>query len=393
MTISVREPLVLWLSGQSWDGVRGSDHRLVDELSQHGTVIWCDPPRAAWHYRRRELAYPVDEVAPNVLRLRIRALPYNSKPGLRHATMRQAWQAIRILLQEVGREPDLQVLASPRMKFVPGVGGTRVFFQTDDWLGGAGLLNLSAGWIECNIRSNVAAAHVLAGVTELLMKEMAEAHPAASGARRMVLANGCYTSGHALGQRCREPVVGLVGQLNERLDLDVIEAIVDAEIPLRIIGPRSDTDRGFAHRLDRIVGAASVEYVGAVSAEEVQDHLARLGAGITPYTLSRFNRASFPLKTLEYLAAGLAVVSTGIPAVHWLDTHHIETRNDAVGFAQATRHAMERRHDIEAERERRVFAERHTWSQRADDLLQHARSTTQGVVFQHPVLTDDSTTT
>jgi teichuronic acid biosynthesis glycosyltransferase TuaH len=40
--------------------------------------------------------------------------------------------------------------------------------------------------------------------------------------------------------------------------------------------------------------------------------------GITPYTGSPFNLASFPLKTLEYLSAGRPVVSTDLPGSRWL---------------------------------------------------------------------------
>ena len=37
-------------------------------------------------------------------------------------------------------------------------------------------------------------------------------------------------------------------------------------------------------------------------------YMAALKVGLTPYGDNEFNRASFPLKTLEYLSAGIAVV-------------------------------------------------------------------------------------
>jgi teichuronic acid biosynthesis glycosyltransferase TuaH len=50
----------------------------------------------------------------------------------------------------------------------------------------------------------------------------------------------------------------------------------------------------------------------------VPSYLAAIDIGITPYRDTPFNRASFPLKTLEYLGAGVPVVSSDIPAAHWL---------------------------------------------------------------------------
>jgi len=47
-------------------------------------------------------------------------------------------------------------------------------------------------------------------------------------------------------------------------------------------------------------------------------YLAAIDIGITPYRDTPFNRASFPLKTIEYLGAGVPVISTDIPAAHWL---------------------------------------------------------------------------
>jgi teichuronic acid biosynthesis glycosyltransferase TuaH len=61
-----------------------------------------------------------------------------------------------------------------------------------------------------------------------------------------------------------------------------------------------------------------VRYTGRVPPADVPGYLAAIDIGITPYTSSEFNRASFPLKTLEYLAAGRPVVSSDLPGARWL---------------------------------------------------------------------------
>jgi len=363
-------PVIAWFAGASWDEVRGTDRRLVDELSATCTVYWCDPPRAAWHYPRGELARSWDVVAPGVVRIRVRALPLNSRPLVREVTAWQSRRAVLGVLRAHGVHADVQVVASPRHGFAPALGGTRLFYQTDDWLEGAGLMNLSAEWIARTMRRNCRRADAVAAVSDVLVREMVRGHPVAPTALRFVLANGCDAPAPGPPADDRDPVAGLVGQLNERLDLEMLEALVEAGLPLRIVGPRADRDRDFGRRLGRLLSAPSVEYVGPVPAEEVPGHLARLGAGLTPYTTTRFNLASFPLKTLEYLAAGLAVVSTDLPAVRWLDTPHISACDDPGAFVTATRKALDDRHDVLSETHRRALAGEHTWSERARQLLQ-----------------------
>jgi teichuronic acid biosynthesis glycosyltransferase TuaH len=88
--------------------------------------------------------------------------------------------------------------------------------------------------------------------------------------------------------------------------------------------------------------------------------------GLVPYTLSEFNRASFPLKTLEYLAAGLPVVSTNLPATRWLDTPLATIADDHATFVAAVRAAATIPSSAD---ERQRFAAAHSWESRAADYL------------------------
>lgn len=363
-------PLILWLAGVGWDEVRGTDRRLVEELSAQATVLWCDPPAGAWRIPRTALMRPFDEVANGVLRIRVPAPPWSTKRGIRVLTAAQTHASVRRALDALGAVPDIQVVASPIQRFIRGAGETKVYYQTDDWLEGAPLMRLSPSWVSRNIQANSWDADAVTAVTDLLLFDVMGTHAQLRpSARRRVLANGCYPMAPGTDGSDRDPVAGLVGQLNERLDLGVLEALAEEGVPIRVIGPRTDKDRAFGRRLDRILTVPTIDYVGPVAAEEVPGQLSRLGAGLTPYAPTPFNRASFPLKSLEYLSAGLAVVSTDLPAVRWLDTELISVGKTSEEFVEKTRRAIDERSTVSLETERRAYSGQHTWSRRAEEFL------------------------
>ena len=99
--------------------------------------------------------------------------------------------------------------------------------------------------------------------------------------------------------------------------------------------------------------------------DELPRYLQLMDVGIVPYVDSAFNRSSFPLKTLEYLAAGRPVVATGLPSVRWLESPDVSIADDAAMFADAVAAAVAQpRRECDVRR-RQAFAGRHTWDERA----------------------------
>jgi teichuronic acid biosynthesis glycosyltransferase TuaH len=161
------------------------------------------------------------------------------------------------------------------------------------------------------------------------------------------------------------PIAGFVGHLNDRIDLRLLEAVVDAGLSLLVVGPRN---RGFEpDRLPALLGRPGVQYVGPKASEELPPYFRAMDVGLVPYAVSPFNLGSFPLKTLEYLSAGLPVVATDLPATRWLGTDLVAIDSTPVGFAaSAVRAASVRRQPGEVGR-RQEFAAGHDWSCRALD--------------------------
>nr|WP_246314635.1 glycosyltransferase [Kineococcus aurantiacus] len=162
--------------------------------------------------------------------------------------------------------------------------------------------------------------------------------------------------------------------VSDRIDLGGFRAVVAAGLDLVVVGPRQPTfTQDGAWR--ELLGHPRVHWLGPRAPQEVSQVLARASVGLMPYTLSEFNQASFPLKVLEYLAAGLPVVSTRLEALDWLDAPGVSVVDDLAAdpakFGEAAV-AAAAGDDPSAADARREFAGRHTWAARGDrwrDLL------------------------
>jgi len=140
--------------------------------------------------------------------------------------------------------------------------------------------------------------------------------------------SGVEAEHYAASRKLRKPrsqkVAGYVGVVDERVDLELIASLA-AELPdwsMQIIGPVAKIDEGDLPRL------ANIEYVGMVAYQELPLRMADFDVALMPFALNQATRAISPTKTLEYLAAGLPVVSTRVPdvlsdyadVVHFADT-------------------------------------------------------------------------
>lgn len=353
---------LLWFGGVAWHETPGGNRRIVGALHGRAEIVWVDPPRRnAWAGVRAEPA-PVAE-APHVLRVRVPAPPGAWRAGVRGLTRLLTRMAVRRAVSSISF--DAVVVSNPVMLFPADVRAPRVLYVTDDWIAGSRLMGFPPGVVETAVDANLAVADIVVAVSPRLLEQtLARTSRAIPG---VVLANGAPEV--AVVDAARKPVAGVVGQINERLDLAYLSAVAEAGINLRFVGPRFDRDEAFRTAFDELVSRAGVEWVGPVPSAEVPEQLAQLAVGLTPYAVSGFNQASFPLKTLEYLAAGLPVVSTDLDASKWLQTELVSIRSTPAAFCQAVVEAIEAPADPRMERRRREFAAGHSWVARGEQLL------------------------
>jgi teichuronic acid biosynthesis glycosyltransferase TuaH len=314
---------VVWLAGVPWDGIQGTDRHLVTALREYGPILWVDPPVSMArrslqdHLTGRSLHSLLTRPDDRIVRLAPIGPPGLTRPGIRGLTDLMVRHQIRRALARLGLTP--YAVVSTHLEDLLGHWGPaviNVLYGTDDYVAGAKLMGLSAVGQARQERRTLGQADVVLTISPELAQRWTSL-----GAEPVVIPNGCWPGGRvpepaAAARGLPWPVAGLVGQLSDRISLTLLEAVAAAGISLLIVGPLDS--RWDGHRFAALSAHPHVRYVGAVPASDVPSYLAAMDVGLTPYRDTPFNRASFPLKTLEYLGAGIPVVSADLPAARWL---------------------------------------------------------------------------
>jgi len=316
---------ILYFPGVGWDTLAGTDRQLATALAQDRLVIWVDTPHSV--LRRRDRVVPaITRPHPNIVRLRASTLVGVQRPVLRGMANRRRAQVARRFLARNGLQPHA-VLASttaPMLGLVRDLGGSRVYYATDDYVEAAPLWGVSRRYLGAARESNLAAADVVLAVTDELGRHLQRGPEAPRW-----LPNGADVARFAdLGAVApadiplAHPIAGVVGQFNARTDLDLLFAVQRAGISLLLVGPRWFSDDADDERFDRLVSLPGVHWVDALPRDRLAPYLRAIDVGLTPYRDSMFNRRSYPLKTVEYLAAGVPAVTSDVASLGGLDARY-----------------------------------------------------------------------
>ena len=172
-----------------------------------------------------------------------------------------------------------------------------------------------------------------------------------------------YAESRLLRTAHERPIAGYVGVIDERVDLELLGRLAE-ELPdwtIRVVGPVAKIDPA------DLPQAPNVEYPGMAAYEDLPAVMAGFDVALMPFALNEATRNISPTKTLEYLAAGLPVVSTRVPDVvgDYPDVVHLA--DDGAGFAAACRKVVQ---DDCGARDRRVrpLQARQEWDHIAESM-------------------------
>ena len=165
-------------------------------------------------------------------------------------------------------------------------------------------------------------------------------------------------------RQARRSVRRAVARLGARVHSTLVDT--DAAVSLLLVGPRSPT---FAiAKLDALLARPNVRWVGRQPFAALPSYLRAVDIGLTPYAQSAFNEASFPLKTLEYRAAGRPAVVSDLPAHRWVGAPHGVIADTPASFAASTLDLLERPPSQSEAAARRAFGAANSWSARAGEV-------------------------
>jgi teichuronic acid biosynthesis glycosyltransferase TuaH len=364
------EGLVVYFAGTAWDGNRGSDQHVAERLAGYAPVLYVDPPRSVLGAARvgglRHLNPRLERLGDRLLRLTPLAPPGPNRPGVRSAGNVLARQTVRTALRRLGATPDVVVVASlsPFLNAVPA--RLRVLYGTDDFVAGAQLMGLAAGWLRRLERRQLNNADLVIAVSDELAARWQD-----RARSLVVIENGCDDRLFGTADDAAPPddvvlpgpVAGLIGHLSERIDFGLLEAVADSGHSLLLVGPCPS--RSVLPRLQALLAQPNVQWTGPRPFSDLPRYLRVIDVGLVPYADTPFNRASFPLKTLEYLAAGRPTVVTDLPAMRALPADVITVAGEADSFLAAVTAALAAPPDAAAAHRRRQVAAEHGWDVRA----------------------------
>jgi glycosyltransferase involved in cell wall biosynthesis len=328
---------------------------LARELAERRPVLYVEPPHSlARGLRFRPQLKRVDG-NPNLATFKPVAFPGYNRSFFGSLSDPVVGAQIRRVLRSILDGHLAVILCTP--KFGPlGVRSDVVVYWQLDTLD---MLTRRGGRVRIHRRHSriMRDANVIAAVSRELVDDAAR-----KGRSAALVPNGCDYDFFAL-DRARPgllplgtPIIGFVGGLNERVDLDLLLAIADARPQWQFV----------------IVGEAVVElprrsnilHIGWQPYSEIPVWMQAFDVGLIPYVQDRRNLASSPLKALEYLAAGTPVVSVPIEGLRGLGDV-VGFGNDATTFIRALDQFVAARPAADS---CRTVARAHTWARRANEI-------------------------
>jgi teichuronic acid biosynthesis glycosyltransferase TuaH len=368
--------MVVLCAANSYDGIKLADQHMAEQLSRLAPVLYVDPPvsRVTLAQDKRTVRLVKNpglrQEKPGLVRLTPLVQPFSSQRGLVTISGALIRHHLRKAVADLGGQVRVIISAwAQHDVFRACAGAASIYWAQDDFVGGADLLGLNAGLLDVRERSVAAAANLVVAANPVVADTWRT-----RGLETVLIPYGVDVNAYGDVDRAplpsdvglTSPVVGFVGHINRRIDLRLFEAVADRGWSLMLVGPR---DPDFEpRRLDALLRRPTVQWVGPKPFNVLPGYFRLIDVGLVPYRDSPFNRGSFPLKTLEYLAAGRGVVASDLPAIRWLGTDLISVASEPADFADCVGSLIRAGRPRDLMSRRRALASRHSWANRAAEM-------------------------
>lgn len=172
-------------------------------------------------------------------------------------------------------------------------------------------------------------------------------------------------------------VVGYIGSISDRFDFSLLEKVIK-KLPSAhfffigsfepdVFGRCDDAMDQF----NNILKYTNTRWIRGVPKKDIPSALATIDVGLIPYrTDSSFNRLSFPMKALEYFAAGRPVVSANITALRaYADKGLLTIAERQKVFVQAIRKYQRTGWNVSVQKRQLRAAVAQSWSKKVKVIL------------------------
>ncbi|MCX7625208.1 MAG: glycosyltransferase [Candidatus Sumerlaeaceae bacterium] len=156
-----------------------------------------------------------------------------------------------------------------------------------------------------------------------------------------------------------EPRLGYIGSVSDRLDYELIVALAERfrHASVVLVGPIRMSE-------ERLPLRPNIFYLGLKPHSQLPAYAQHFAVALIPFVINESTVKLNPVKTLEYLAAGIPVVSTAIPDVMRFFSHAVYIAKDHDEFLRYVEEAIEFP-DIERIRNGVELARTSSWQEMA----------------------------
>ncbi|HEX4235741.1 MAG TPA: glycosyltransferase [Caldimonas sp.] len=178
-------------------------------------------------------------------------------------------------------------------------------------------------------------------------------------AQRATSDAGAMANADAVQGAIAKPRLGFFGVIDERLDLNLVARLADADPAWQIVmvGPVAKIDSNALPR------RANLHWLGQQSYALLPQLVAGWDVCLMPFALNESTEFISPTKTLEYMAAGKPIVSTSIHDVRRMFGDLVAIADSTESFVAACRAALAESDARRASREERMRSRvlEHSW--------------------------------
>jgi glycosyltransferase involved in cell wall biosynthesis len=371
---------IIYFAMSGWKGMWKNRHQLMSRLARQLPVLYVEPPvrlkqlrsegllsKAVWSDFRKE---PMSMEAPglNVFHTS-KWFPVSGSRYLSTLTRKRWTRAVNKAAKEAGISKAILWVSLPDHVHVVGEfdEALSIYHIVDEY---AGYTGADAQWTR---RLRLAEELLLDAVDFSIVVSPELLQSKRNDKRDIhVIENAVDAAAYerAVGRQevpadlsaIAAPRLGYSGLIGKRLDLDLLANIASARPDWSLVLVGRVDRRDCQEEIESLEQLDNVHFLGEKDPHDVPAYVCGFQLGLLPYAINLETRNISPLKLYEYLAAGIPVVSTGIPSALRMKDY-VEIADEATEFERAVAVCLEsdKASDVSSRREE---ASRNTWDQR-----------------------------